>query len=194
MSTLTRSLATDFGGNINERKLHDEIEANTNIITAFTAVRVDYPDTVYLYFGATPTAGEITELDTVVIPAHDSTRPNEITEIDNVGVGDQANYFVSTTSTTYVELKRYIYNSRKKLNKIVLALWVDSGTVGSVRVVNCVNDAVVVERTDITSTDETAYDLGTLTNLPMNGNQRLRIELKVDVGTIYMSALANDYS
>lgn len=193
MSTLVRSLATDFGGAINERNLHNEIEANVTITTAFTAVRLDYPDTIYLYFGATPAAGEITELDTVVIPAHDNVRQDD-PDIDNVGVGDNTINYISTTSTSYVEKKRYFYNSRKRLGRIMLALWVDVGTTGSVRVVNCVNDMVVAERTDITATDETAYDMGTLANLPMSGNQRLRIEMKVDVGTICMAALANDYN
>lgn len=192
MSTLVRSLTTDFGGLINERKLHDEIEENENITTAFTALRVDYPDTIYLYFGATPTAGEITELDTVIIPAHDNVR-DQGDDIDNVGVGDNSNDYITATTATYTEKKRYFYNSKKGLKHIVLALWVDSGSTGSVRIVNCKDDKVVAEITDIVETEETAYDMGPLGNLPKKRNQRLRIEMKVDTGVMYMSALANDY-
>lgn len=191
-TTIVRSLSTNFGGAINENKLQDEINADVTITTNCDWVGVNYPDTVNIRFAANPSGPEITELDTVVIPAHDSTRdPNP--DIDNVGVGDNTIDYISTTSTTYVEKKRYFYNSRKRLGKIVLALWVDVGTTGSVRVVNCVNDMVIAERTDITATVETAYDMGTLMNLPSQGNQRLRIEMKVDVGTMCMSALANDY-
>jgi hypothetical protein len=192
-TTITRSLATNFGGSINEHKLVNEITENATITTTCNWVGVDYPDTVKINFASTPGASELTELDSVVISAHDSTRPLNNEGTDNVGVGDNANYYISSTSTTYEEKKRYIYNTRKRLSKIVLALWVDSGTTGSARVVNCNNDMVVAERTDITATTETAYDMGTLLNLPSMGNQRLRIELKVDVGTICMSALANDY-
>jgi len=190
---ITRQLSTVFSGSINERKLHDEINTNSNIITVCDSVGVEYEtDTVNITFQSEPNAGELTELDNVVIPAHDNTRPKG-SVLDNVGVGENGTPYLSCVETVYTEKKKFFYNSSKKLNNITLSLKVDAGTTGSVKVVTCPAGETVCERTDIIGTDEINYDMGTLSNLPKNGTQRFCIMMKVDVGTMYMSAVANDY-
>jgi hypothetical protein len=73
----SRSLSIVFGGSVNSGNLRSEIGANLNITTGMddnAPVSVDAgADAVIMRFKNALPAGEELELDTVVIPAHDST-------------------------------------------------------------------------------------------------------------------------
>lgn len=56
---------------VNCDQITKEINLNTVITTLCEGVQVDDDDQVTFVFAAVPGAGELTELDTVVIPAHD---------------------------------------------------------------------------------------------------------------------------
>jgi len=77
----TRSLSGAFGGSVNSGKLRAEIGANLNIVTGMddnAPVSMDAgADTVTMRFKDALTTAEELELDTVVIPAHDSSPSQE---------------------------------------------------------------------------------------------------------------------
>jgi len=72
MNPYPYDLDTYFGSTVNEAKLRDEINANTNITVHCSDVGLLGTDVVVTFLAALAT-GEQTELETVVIPAHDST-------------------------------------------------------------------------------------------------------------------------
>lgn len=56
--------------NICASQLCDEIEANSNITTSCDSVRIDDGDQLSIYFSTEPSASELLELDTVILPNH----------------------------------------------------------------------------------------------------------------------------
>lgn len=64
-TTYTKSLSTDFGGNLKPEQLHTEIEDNTTITTSLTGIEL-VQDDVNITFVSTLSAPEQTELDTVI--------------------------------------------------------------------------------------------------------------------------------
>lgn len=76
MTTITKSLAADFGGTIAPGRLRDEINAN-QIITIHCAGVTVTGDVVSISFLAPLSTSELAELD-IVIYSHDGTTPEDI--------------------------------------------------------------------------------------------------------------------
>ena len=74
MTEYIKSLSSDFNGNIILNQFHDEIEANTTIVTSFQGITA-YQDDVTIVFDSSLSAGEITALNGLVAKHVPDTNP-----------------------------------------------------------------------------------------------------------------------
>jgi len=100
MNTYNYDLATYFGAGLNEEKLKDEINSNANIVTHCADVGLAGTDAAITFSGPI-SAGEQSEFENVVIPAHDSTpTPDDTAPVQIKNDDGTAVYFPQTDGKT----------------------------------------------------------------------------------------------
>lgn len=162
-TTYTKSLAGDFGGNINESQLHREIEAAIVAVELIGVNRTE--DVVDIIFADVLTGGDDTILNSVIA--------NHVPE-----TGIRKTVFYSyTPKTTKVNNTVYQrvggpfkYGGAREVGEINQVDVIGNMDVGmtsySVRLYDAVNEVVIAEVTGLTNTVESIVDLGVISNIP----------------------------
>ena len=162
MSTETYSLASDFGGNLNSRQLHDEIDANNNIVPNIIGVVIT-GDVVDIIFDSGLNAGEQTTLNGL-ISAH---TPVTIVTYDNTIKLTPKNSNISNTS--YSRVDTFVYEGSDTIGtikKISGIGYMDSGVTNfSIKLYDKTNGLIIAE-SSFTDTTESILSITPINNVP----------------------------
>jgi hypothetical protein len=159
----TKSLATDFGGNINESQLHREI---TLAIPGTALIGVNRSeDIIELIFADTLSGGDETILGTTIsnhVPMTGTRKSRFFTYTPKT---------TKTNSTNYQRLGGpFKYNGSiemGQINQVEVISKMDTGmTSYSVRLYDATNETVIAETTGRTNLREEIVNLGTISNVP----------------------------
>lgn len=162
-TTYTKSLATDFGGNINESQLHREI---TLAIPGTALIGVNRSeDVVELIFADVLSGGDETILGTTIsnhVPVTGTRKSRFFTYTPKT---------TKTNSTIYQRLGGpFKYNGSiemGQINQVEVISKMDTGmTSYSVRLYDATNETIIAETTGKTNLTEEIVNLGTISNVP----------------------------
>lgn len=178
-TTYTKSLPSDFSGNLHGEQLKKEI--NSTIITPNCIVVKNTGDDVDIIFESALSAGQQTTLDNLI----SNHSPNNNTPKNNL--------FTYTPRTTYSSSLVYQrvggpfkYQGSDNVGNIdyieVVAYKDALPTSYDVRIYDSTNGTVLAESTGLTNTDEQIIDLGTISNIP-SGPSLLEVQVKQSGGT-----------
>lgn len=163
--TTTKSLSTDFGGNIKTEQFHIEI-VNSEISSGVLIGIILTGDVVEIIFDNALDGTDQTTLDTLI-----STHVPDNTL-------SKSQFFIvptikqDTKSNNYTKVATFKYPgsiSSGTIDYIEIISYMDSGiTSYSVRVVDKTNNLIIAEKNDITNTVYSSIDLGTISNVMLN--------------------------
>ena len=163
MSKYTKSLSTDFGGNLHRENLLGEINASVNIAPKCCFVS-GLGDVVDIIFETPLSVTEQTELDTI-ISAHNSQ-----TEVP------KTQFFIVHPETKDIYWKEYTLSAKFKFPGTdysgdidyieVLANMDEEVTSYAIRIVNASDFTILAEVTGLTNTETAVHDLGVISNVP----------------------------
>ena len=165
----TYSIVTDFGGvTPNIGQLHNEIIANVNIIKTLYGVS-QYNDVVDIQFDLTLSGPEKTELDSIVsshVPVYIPATPNKLNIVTRTNP-------VKNSSYTRVGTEIFLGSTYATAKAIS---WMESGiTSYDIEIFDKDNHQILLTA-NLTNTEESVQDLGTLSNLPTSP---IQIEISV---------------
>ena len=161
--TITKSLATDFGGNF----AFDAITASikNSIATQFYGIQT-CRDIVDFYFSNDLSAPELSTFNNIItnyIYTPDAKPKNSFNSFTPK--------IVSTSNTSYTSLLTFKYlgsNNVGPINYIEVISYRDPAITNyDVRVINHDTGAIIASRTGLTNTDYVSNDLGAITNVPI---------------------------
>jgi hypothetical protein len=187
-TTYTKSLTTDFGGNINESQLHREI---ASAIPGTTLVGVNRTgDVIDLIFADALSGGNQTILNTTIsnhVPMTGTRKSRFFT------------YTPKTTKTNNTIYQRlggpFKYNGSIEMgpiNQVEVISKMDTGATSySVRLYDATNETIIAETTGKTNLTESIVDLGTISNVPED-EAILEIHIKLVGGTTSTYAYIED--
>lgn len=159
------SLATNFGGKINLRKLHKEIEVSGGITKAIIGVTQIDNDDIDVEFDLSLSTQEQTELETVVIPNHDNSPSDTGTSVKTVILHDNKKRSTSWTKLGSILFPGTIYSSITAIK--ILSYQQSQLNNHQIRVYDITNNNIVAEGT-FTNETLAINDLGTISNVPSN--------------------------
>lgn len=163
MSTITKSLATNFSGNLKSAQFHKEILANVSIVSANLIGINKTADVIEILFDGVLSASDQTTLNGIIdLHSPDNSIPrNEHFTVTPKLKNEEDEYEVS---------KVFVYRGSTNIgaiNYIDLVSYMDSSiTSYSARVVDRNTGLVIAEKTGMTNTEEQVQDLGTISNVP----------------------------
>lgn len=160
MTTYTKSIASDFGGNLDTSQLQTEIKSNGVITTPI--LRIDTNgDQVFIVFSDVLSNTEETALNTLItahVPA--------IKYTESMAIHTRSAFYVKTT---YEDIATYIYNGSNTkgiLKQILAVAYKDAAVTNySIRIYNETNNTVIAEGTFTNSTKQ-MVNLTPLSNIP----------------------------
>lgn len=162
MATYTKSLASDFSGNLNETQLHFTIVDNTTITTALTGINRT-GDVVKIEFAATLPGAEETELNNI-ISSHSPNIEDELQEI--IVLNPRKSEY---QSTTWERLASFRYRGSRKmgdLKDIIIMGYKQSGVTNyQIRVYDVTNNNIIGSITGTNDSLDT-LEILTLNNIP----------------------------
>lgn len=165
-TTYTKSLATDFGGNINESQLHREI---VSAIPGTALIGVNRSeDVVDIIFADLLSGGDETILGTTIsnhVPMT-GTRKSRFFRY--------APKTIKTNSEVYKRIGGpFLYNGSVEMGIIdeveVISNMDANATSYSVRLYDATNETIIAETTGQTNLTEEIVNLGTISNVPEDG-------------------------
>ncbi len=171
-TTYTKSLASDFGGNINLATLHTEIVNDGGIVPNLNGINMT-DDVIDIIFDSSLSAGEQTTLDNI-ISSHDSSATYSTIQVVDI---NPRNGFYSTSD--YIRVASLVYQGDiyNNINKIFVASYMDPAiTSYDIKVEDITNNNVIVIK-NLTNTAEVINNLGTLSNIPTN-QAKLEVQIK----------------
>lgn len=162
-TTYTKSLSSDFGGNINEGQLHREIALAIPGTVLIGINRSD--DVVDIIFEDVLSGGDETILNTTISNHIPQTGTRKVSFF---------RYTPKTTKTNSTVYQRiggpFKYNGSLEMgpiNQVEVISNMDSGmTSYSVRLYDATNETIIAEITGQTNTLEELINLGTISNIP----------------------------
>jgi hypothetical protein len=163
MTTYTKSLSTDFGGNINLSNLHNEIVAETGIVPVLNGVS-QTGDDIEITFVTGLSGGELTLLNTVI------SNHNSIVILPTILHETVQMKLDNINTTSYKRMGTYLYDGtiHNGINAIKAQCYMDSGiTSFDIRIYDSTNNQVIAEH-NCTSTTQMICDYGTISNVPTN--------------------------
>lgn len=163
--SITRSITTHFSGITPlDYQLEAEVVANSNILKTLDNITIN-GDNVYFTFSSNLDAGEITELDTVIIPNHtpDTSKPR----IRSFNIKPN---ILSSGFSSYTLISKFKYQGSKfvgDINYIDIISRIESATATyDIKIVKFPNMEKVAEITGLSNTISTTKDLGIISNIP----------------------------
>lgn len=161
-TTYTYSLASDFGGSMSSSQLHREITDDVSITKSLSAVSA-YGDVVKIVFTSALSAGEITELETLI--ASHSVVPVASYTSEMTLVLEKHRH----RKSSYRKLGTCIYAGSLRVGPIKQVKCISSmdskNTDYTVKILDATSNKTIVETT-LTNTTETLNDLTPLANIP----------------------------
>lgn len=163
MTTYTRSLSSDFGGSVLLRQLHNEI-SNSSIVTSLDGINMTN-DTIDIVFDSSLTSSEETTLNSLISAHTPDTNP------------PRSQFFILTPkkqikSTTYSLVTNFKFPGSGNIGPIdyieIIAINDPSIKSFDARIVETSTGNVLCEKTGMTADVYTYYDLGTISNVPVN--------------------------
>lgn len=161
MITYTKSLSSDFGGNINLENLHNEISIDSLITTVLIGINLT-EDIVEIVFDESLSSEEILELDNV-ISTHNSVQRADPSEIKVIY--PKIDYL---TTSSYKLVSRFVYDGSiyKGIDSIKILSYKDpSITSYDIKIYNDTNEQTI-GTINLTNNTEQINDITTLTNIP----------------------------
>jgi len=163
MTTYNKSLSADFGGNLNQRQFHEEIESEAGITVTLQGI-TKTGDDIEIIFDSALSAGEQTTLNTLISNHSPSTQAGS--QISNISIPEhlvESNSYMTITSFNYPGTNFW----KNTTNIKVISFMEEGGTDYDVKIYDITNHKKIAEKT-FSNTDEDICDLGTLNNLPSN--------------------------
>jgi hypothetical protein len=100
MSTVVKSITTDFSGSLRSDRLYDEITASISNLDRIDTV----DDAVSIVFSVAPSAGDLTQLD-IIVAAHDGSTPDAKVLLETTGaIGTTVTIRAAPTGNNVVTL------------------------------------------------------------------------------------------
>lgn len=163
MTTYTKSKSSDFGGNINQRQLHNEIMLEEGIIPAL--IGIDFTgDVIDIIFDSILSAGEEIILNTLIsnhIPDNSKSRGNFYIVIP------QKN---SIKTGVYTKCATFKYDGSDvvgDIDYVDIISYMDTDVISyNARVYDKTNNTILCEKVGITNLTETIDSLGLISNVP----------------------------
>lgn len=162
----TYSISTSFSNGINLDNLKTEIESNITINKTLKGIRHNNTDIV-IRFNATLDTAEQTELETVIIPNHNTS----VSVVSTYNVISPQIEKIKISSNKYTVIASFIYDGSlfKGISrvKILTELGGKSGTY-DIKIYDKTNHNVLQEKTGEANTDKSIIKFDNLTNVPTN--------------------------
>lgn len=178
--TYSKSLSSDFGGDLKPEQLKEEIEAEPGIAPTCIVV-FNVGDDVDITFDSALSGAEQTTLDGLV--SSHSSAVTVGTIVENISVPDNI-----VDSTSYMTVASLDFPGTAVWNTVtnikVISMMESDGTNYDIKIMNTsVMPPVQICTKNLTNTDEEISDLGTLSNLPV-GESIFEVQARVDGTTI----------
>lgn len=174
--TYTKSLTSDFSGNLHTTQLMTEINADPNIAPQCICV-TNLSDTVNIIFDSSLTAPQQTTLDTLISSHTPDTSPKRTNNVFRIYPN-----ITRTKSPNYFNVATFDWSSN--LGKITYIDLMSKGhpstTSYSARIMDTSTGSILAESTSLTNTTFSPQNLGPLSNLPTTPTV---LELQVKTAT-----------
>jgi hypothetical protein len=165
VKVVTKSLSTDFGGNLFPDQLADEINASSEIAPRCFVV-INIGDTVCIKFDTNTNllSSELSKLDDLI--SNHFPKPFQSQVVENINISEN-----HVESTDYITVVTFNFPGTSVWSNIsnikIISLMEDGGQSYDIKIYDVTNKKTVCSK-NLSKTEESIYDLGTLFNLPDN--------------------------